>query len=40
MAAFGPRHLLEQAPAPPGGRALMRLADDRRERLIRFASRT
>jgi len=35
MAAFGPPHLLAQAPTPPGGRALMRLPADRRERLIR-----
>ena len=39
MAAFGPPHLLEQAPAPPGGRALMRLPDERRERLIKLAER-
>jgi predicted O-methyltransferase YrrM len=39
MAAFGPPHLLARAPAPPGGRALMRLGDDRRERLIRLAAR-
>ena len=39
MAAFGPPHLLAKAPAAPGGRALMRLKDDRRERLIRLAER-
>jgi hypothetical protein len=39
MAAFGPRQLLERVPAPPGGRALMRLGDSRRERLIKFAAR-
>jgi predicted O-methyltransferase YrrM len=39
MAAFGPPHLLEQAPAPPGGRALMRLPDERREKLIKLAER-
>jgi len=39
MAAFGPPHLLAQAPAPPGGRALMRLGDDRRERVIKLAER-
>ena len=39
MAAFGPPHLLAKAPAAQGGRALMRLNDDRRERLIRLAER-
>jgi len=39
MAAFGPPHLLARAPAAPGGRALMRLGDDRRERLIKLAER-
>jgi len=39
MAAFGPPELLAAAPAPPGGRALMRLGDDRRERLIKLAER-
>ena len=39
MAAFGPPELLAKAPAPPGGRALMRLPDDRRERLIKLAER-
>ena len=40
MAAFGPPHLLQQAPAPPGGRALMRIPDGRRERLIQLAARS
>lgn len=39
MAAFGPPGLLARAPAAPGGRALMRLDDDRRERLIKLATR-
>ena len=39
MAAFGPPELLQRAPAPPGGRALMRLPDGPRERVINFGAR-
>jgi predicted O-methyltransferase YrrM len=39
MAAFGPPHLLAKAPTAAGGRALMRVSDDRRERLIRLGER-
>jgi predicted O-methyltransferase YrrM len=39
MAAFGPPHLLKGAPTALGGRALMRLGDDYRERLIKLAER-
>jgi predicted O-methyltransferase YrrM len=39
MAAFGPPQLLEQAPVPPGGRALMKIDPNRREKLIKLTAR-